>query len=232
MAKLRRTPSRPATKKPTKTPTRVGKAGKPAAVGQKPKKRTGSPPLSQAPVRRSTYADAVLVYERGLEAIQQHDYKRAMEFLRSVLVQFPEEKELHERAQLYLKVCERHVQPADGTPRSPAERVYAATLAFNSGAYDRAVEFASSALAADNSLDTAEYILASALTQRGDTAGALAHLQRAIELNPENRELARRDADLDALRRSDEARNVLSASAAAARRDRRSAAFRPRGPVR
>ena len=48
--------------------------------------------------------------------------------------------------------------------------------------------------------DHALYMLAVAHAQRGEHAEAIAHLERAIALNPENRALARRDPDLEPLR--------------------------------
>src|SRR5215204_4260116 len=51
----------------------------------------------QTPQRRSTYFEAVALYERGLEALQRHAYSQATTLLESVLRQYPEEKELHER---------------------------------------------------------------------------------------------------------------------------------------
>src|SRR6267378_1976319 len=51
---------------------------------------------------RPTYVEAVAIYEKGIEALQRHDYNHALELLQSVLRQYPEEKELHERVRLYL----------------------------------------------------------------------------------------------------------------------------------
>src|SRR5262245_25914903 len=67
-------------------------AGAPAVVSALPV--ASSPP---PPQRRTTYFEAVSVYERGLEALQRHDYAAAQNFFNSVLRQYPEEKELHER---------------------------------------------------------------------------------------------------------------------------------------
>src|ERR1700704_6890449 len=54
-------------------------------------------PTPNAPERRSTYGDAVALYEQGLERLQRHDYGGAAERLESVLRLYPDEKELHER---------------------------------------------------------------------------------------------------------------------------------------
>src|SRR5512133_2461979 len=74
---------------------------------------------------------AVHIYEQGMEALQQRDYGRAAQLLESVISSYPDEKELHERVRLYLNVCRRQASPPDHTPRTPEERVYAATLAIN-----------------------------------------------------------------------------------------------------
>ena len=59
--------------------------------------------------------------------------------------------------------------------------------------------------------DHALYMLAVAHAQRGEHAEAIAHLERAIALNPENRALARRDADLEPLRQDESFRATLDA---------------------
>ncbi len=49
--------------------------------------------------------------------------------------------------------------------------------------------------------------------QRGELAEAVAHIERAIAMNPENRALARTDPDLDPLRDDDSFRMALEAPA-------------------
>src|SRR4029077_4072119 len=93
-----------------------------------------APPAAPAPpVRRSSYFEAVAVYERGLEALQRHDYPAAVERLESVLRLYPDEKELHERVRLYLSICQRHVLAQVTAPRTIEERLFASTLAINGG---------------------------------------------------------------------------------------------------
>src|SRR5713101_3036247 len=87
--------------------------------------RAVSPRPSPSPQQRTTYIEAVAIYERGLEAIQRHDYHSALDLLNSVLRLYPEEKELHERVKLYLNVCQRQAEPRETVPRSVDERLYA-----------------------------------------------------------------------------------------------------------
>ena len=171
------------------------------------------------PQRRTTYVEAVALYERGLEALQRHEYRGAADLFESVLRQYPEEKELHERVRLYLNICQRQAAPRQATPQTVEERLYAATLAINGGRYDEALMHLRLVRDEDADNDHALYMLAVAHAQRGEIAEAIAHLERAIALNPDNRGLARTDPDLEPLRGDDSFRTALDTPSA--RGDRR-----------
>ena len=206
MAKQRRPPPKPTKAQPTPSPSGqpVRRAHDAATM------RPGSaPPAPAAPQRRSTYFEAVALYERGLETLQRHDYNDAGDIFESVLRQYPEEKELHERVRLYLNICRRHATPRQATPQTVDERLYAATLAINGGRYDEAITHLRLVRDEDPDNDHALYMLAVAHAQRGEHAEAIAHLERAIALNHDNRGLARTDPDLEPLRADDSFRSTL-----------------------
>ena len=166
-------------------------------------------PAPGSPQRRSTYFEAVALYERGVEMLQRHEYQQAAETLDSVLRQYPEEKELHERVRLYLNICRRQAAPRESTPRTIEERLYAATLSINGGRYDEAITHLRLVRDEDPDNDHALYMLAVAHAQRGEVAEAIAHLERAIAMNPENRGLARTDPDLEPLHEDEAFRAAL-----------------------
>ena len=161
--------------------------------------------------RRSTYFEAVALYERGLELLQRHAYREAADAFESVLRQYPEEKELHERVRQYLNICQRQTTPRETAPRTIDERLYAATLAINTGQYDQAIAHLRLVRDEDPDNDHALYMLAVAHAQRDEHAEAVAHLERAIALNGENRALARNDPDLEPLRDDESFRAALEA---------------------
>ena len=143
--------------------------------------------------------------------MQRHAYSQATTLLESVLRQYPEEKELHERVRLYLNICERQATQKETAPQTIDERLYAATLAINTGQYDQAIAHLRLVRDEDPDNDHAIYMLAVAHAQRDEHAEAVAHLERAIALNPENRALARNDPDLEPLRDDDAFRAALEA---------------------
>jgi len=207
MAKQRRPPSR-------STRVRSG----PSAQSPRSENTLGSfgqtGPISVPPAppeRRSTYIEAVALYERGLEKLQGHDYRGAAALFESVLVQYGEEKELHERVKLYLNICQRQASSTESAPHTIEERLYASTLALNGGRYDEAISHLRLVRDEDPDNDHALYMLAVAHAQRGEFAEAVAHVERAISINPENRALAKTDPDLDPVRDDEAFRAALEA---------------------
>ena len=160
---------------------------------------------------RPAYLEAVARYEQALLAFQAHEYGQAIETLRAILATYPDEKELHERVRLYLQMCERQQAASRELPQTLEERLYAATLAINAGALSEAVGHLESAREQDPDHDQALYMLAIVQAQQGNLAEAAELLQRAVEINPENRSIARNDPDLDALRAQSSVRSLLEA---------------------
>jgi tetratricopeptide (TPR) repeat protein len=118
---------------------------------------------------------------------------------RTVIQRYPEERELLERAHLYLRVCERETARQAPPPQSSGDHVYAATVALNAGDHAGAMTHLQRALGADADNDHAHYIMAVALAARGRRDEAIEHLKRSIALNPDNRSQARQDPDLESL---------------------------------
>ena len=162
-----------------------------------------------APSRKPGYYEAIALYETGVRALQRHDFEKAADQFRQVIGRYPEERELHERSVLYLRVCERETARRPAVPQTLQERVYAATMALNAGDPNTALEHLRRAVADSPDSDHAHYIMAVALASLGQMTNALAHLRRSIELNPDNRALARQDPDLEDVRESDGFRETL-----------------------
>lgn len=196
-------------------------AAKPAVRAVKAPVRAVAPveePAPPPPARKPGFYEAVAIYERGVQALQRHDYVVAADHFRDILDRYPDERELVERARLYLRVCERETARQPAGPKTPAERVYAATVALNSGDHSGALDHLNRALTDDPDSDHAHYTMAVALGMRGRVEEALEHLRSAIGLNPDNRSLARQDPDLESVRGHDSFRSVLDTPASSRRR--------------
>ena len=212
VAKRRATPKTAAKRKgPPKTATK-GKVTKTAAkrkVTKTAAKRKATPARTRrrsarAPVVkiREAYAKAVTLYGKGLKALQRKNYDGAATAFRTLLEDFPEERELHDRARLYLNVCERETGPKVKVPKSVDERILAATLALNRRDVDQALVLLRRTASSHPKHDHIQYMLALAHALRDDVETAAEHLERAIALNPGNRLQAKQEPDFDSIRRT------------------------------
>jgi hypothetical protein len=107
--------------------------------------------------------------------------------------------------------------------------VYAATLAINAGAYGDGLAHLEGLSAESPDNDHVQYMLAVVRSLRGELDLACQHLRRAVELNAENRFLARQDADFELLRRDPRFRQIVERPHAP-RRERRGPSSRARTP--
>ncbi len=228
MAKQRRataTRSRPS-KRRTATSTPASKSGgrtppKTAVVQQlrvAERQARPAPEPPGPPARKPAYYDAIAVYESGVRALQKHDFSTAAEQFRTVMQRYPEERELVERSTLYLRVCERETASRPAGPKTPRERIYAATVALNAGDVQGAQSLLRQALSDDPDDDHGHYIMAVALSDAGLNGEAVSSLRQAIALNAENRSLARQDPDLAELRATEAGRLLLNSEISPARR--------------
>ena len=214
---VRRTKSRP--KASPKRPPQPLKRGPTRVIAAVPPPEAVAPP--PAPPRKPGFYEAVAIYERGVQGLQRHDFAGAAELFRTVIERYPEERELLERARLYLRVCERETARHTPPPETPAEQIYAATVALNAGDHASALHQLQRAITADPENDHAHYIMSVALSMRGRRDEAVEHLQRAVELNPENRSQAMQDPDLENIRDLDGFRAIVEAPPAQNRRRQR-----------
>jgi tetratricopeptide (TPR) repeat protein len=169
--------------KPVEPPRRTAPAGRPAV---------SSPP-----------AEALALFQRGMEALQRHAYGEASTAFDAVIMGFPQERGLLDRAKVYLDLCARESARRPPAPKTIEERLTAATAALNNDDDSAAEELARSVLGDDPKHDLALYLLAAIFARRGSTADALDFLGRAISLSPEASTQARTDNDFTSLHDED-----------------------------
>lgn len=185
-------------------------------------KRAGSRPPNgelkpgQAPAPRAPIPephphhphDALQMFQRGMESLQRHAYIDASRAFQGVLMGFPSDSALNERARVYLGLCERELQRKPASPRTVEERLTAATAALNNGDDGDAEDLARSVLGDNPKHDLALYLLAAIHARRGASDEALSLLGKVLALAPEASAQARTDQDFAGLRELDAFRKL------------------------
>jgi tetratricopeptide (TPR) repeat protein len=119
--------------------------------------------------------------------------------LKSLLEGYPAEQEILVRARTYLQICDREAA-AHKRPVIAHDQLYAlGVIEHNRGNYDRAIQYFRQHLEKNPNSDHIHYSLAASFAVMGDTAEAVRHLQKAVELNEENRIFAKNDSDFSSL---------------------------------
>lgn len=126
-----------------------------------------------------------LFHERKLLEAREH-FKAA--------VQGPE-RDVAQRAQLHLTMCERRLQQNTVNLRSAEEYYNYGVALLNTRNFVEARGHLETALRMSPGADHIHYALALAQALSGDLINAHDNLKRAIEIEPRNRILARQDAD-------------------------------------
>ena len=207
MAKQRR-PAPKSTKAPHSRPPRRAPAEAAAPLRRAPPRRSRRRSTA-APLHLRRSGGPLRTRPRGAAAAR---LQQAADLLESVLRQYPEETELHERVRLYLNICQRQATPREARRRRSTSGSTPRRSPSTAASYDQAIAHLRLVRDEDPDNDHALYMLAVAHAQRGEHAEAVAHLERAIALNPENRALARtRSGSRAAARRRGVPRGARSA---------------------
>jgi tetratricopeptide (TPR) repeat protein len=148
-------------------------------------------------------------YDRGVAALQKKKLEEAERHFVDLIQKYPEERELVDRARVYLTVCERQRRGPRPALTEPEDFYYAAVLEKNRGNLAEAIDHLQRA-AKKNGGGKVDFLLACCYAQQGDLETALGHLQRAIEEDQRHRVLARHDRDFDPVREMPEFQKLLA----------------------
>jgi tetratricopeptide (TPR) repeat protein len=160
--------------------------------------------MAQKPTAKKTvaedprYTQALQSYEAGLRAMQEHKFDKAKPHFQKV-VSGPS-KELIDRANVHLSICNQHLERSAATQfRTPEEHFDFAVSLMNIGDYVTAREHLDKLLKQNAKTDYVVYGLAALDCLTGHVEDSLKHLDEALRLNAQLRFQARNDSDFQNL---------------------------------
>src|SRR5580765_1905999 len=148
-------------------------------------------------------------FDRGMTALQKRKFDEAERNFLDLIQKYAGEKELVDRARVYLMICERQKKAAGPALIEPEDFYYAALLEKNRGNVPEAIEHLKQA-ARKNGGGRVDFLLACCYALNGEAETAVEHLRRAIEEDQRHRVLARHDKDFDPVRHSPEFQELLA----------------------
>lgn len=142
---------------------------------------------------------AVLLLERGVKALQKKNYKQAANAFNSLLEKFPGEYALKDRAQVYIKACERMTAAKPKAPTGGDDILHLATYHLNRGELEKARELLEKARRKTSIKPETTYGFAIYHALLGEEEQALTCLAEAIELDQTCKYAARTENDFASL---------------------------------
>jgi tetratricopeptide (TPR) repeat protein len=173
-------------------------------IQEVPERRMSKPQFSKSshlsePMTSSSKASAApqpnqfTSFEAAMKLFHARQFKEARDLFAQA-VKGPE-RDVANRAQLHLAMCERRLQHVTVTLGSAEDYYNYGVALINSRNLPEARTHLEKALEMSPGADHVHYALALAQALSGDVANAHQNLKRAIELEPRNRLIARQDAD-------------------------------------
>jgi tetratricopeptide (TPR) repeat protein len=138
-------------------------------------------------------------YERAIELFHKRKLEDAASRFEDILEKHPDDKEIVDRARMYLAAC-RNGKNHHDTPTEPEELYHAAVFEKNRGNVERALELLRKSTARKDGDGRLHYLAACCHALAGDNEQALSNLKKAIAVDTQNRIQARLETDLASLR--------------------------------
>jgi len=133
-------------------------------------------------------------YEEAMRHFHEQRFHKAKQALEKVL-EGPS-RELVDRAQVHLRICEKRMSKLpDTAPRTAEEHYHHGVAMMNLGRWEDSRQALERARKLAPKADYVIYALAALDSLTGEVESAMTHLKLAIELRPENRYHARNDED-------------------------------------
>lgn len=153
-----------------------------------------SAPKKNAAAEDPRYTQALQNYESGLRALQEHKFEKAKPLFEKVLA--GPSKELIDRANVHLNLCNQHLERASTQQFKSVEEHYDYVVSvMNVGDYVTAREHIEKLLKQAPKTDFVIYGLAALDCLTGHVEDSLKHLDEALRLNAGLRFQARNDSD-------------------------------------
>jgi tetratricopeptide (TPR) repeat protein len=161
---------------------------------KKAAKHKAAPPDPLAPAKQAQ----LRLYEEALKCFQQQKFVRAKQAFERVLD--GPSKELADRAQVHLRICEQRISRLPvPVPKSAEDHYTQGVALMNLGRWDEAREHLDRARKSAPKADHIIYAMAALDCLTGEAESAMENLKIAIHLRPENRYHARNDEDFSFL---------------------------------
>ncbi len=152
-------------------------------------------------VNIDSYEKTLSSFSQAAKAFRRGDCKKASEYFRVFIEKYPMEKELVDRAKLYMKICENKDKKDAFVLKDFDDYYEMGVYKLNQGAYEEALELFNKALEKDSSKGKVIYLIGKTHYLMGDKEKFLDNLKSAIQVDKSFQIFAQNDLDIDDIKK-------------------------------
>jgi len=151
-------------------------------------------------VKKDDYEKLLSAYSQAMKAFRKRDFERAAELLQSFLEKYTTEKELVDRAKIYLSICKNQLSPEKIQLKTFDDYYEYGVYKINQGDYSQALKYLEKAHEMNPKEGKVLYLMADAYCLLNDKEKALEFLKKAIQRDKFFSILAQNETDFEPLR--------------------------------
>ncbi|MFQ6083036.1 MAG: tetratricopeptide repeat protein [Candidatus Aminicenantia bacterium] len=159
------------------------------------------------------YQKAVEAYSQAMSFFHKRDFAKAVEYFKKVIEKFSSEKEVIDRANLYLSICESYLEEEEPEIKSFEDYYQYGIYHLNLGNYEQAIELLQTASQKNPKEGKVYYALADTYCLMGDNQSALSYLKKAIQQDEFFKILAQNETDFEPLWKDKEFQKLVKENA-------------------
>jgi tetratricopeptide (TPR) repeat protein len=149
--------------------------------------------------KKDIYEKALAAYGEALKEFHKGKFDRAQDLLKSFVEKFDAEKELVDRARIYLDIIKEKGKKETVSLKTADDYFYYGVYKINSGAYEEAVKLLEKALEMKGDEGKVFYLMADAYILQGKIDEALEFLKKAFQKDKFYKILAQNETDFEPL---------------------------------
>ncbi len=147
-----------------------------------------------------SYEKAILSFGEAVKAFRKGNSEKAVESFKALIEKYASEKELVDRAQTYIKICQKVKNKETTPPKTFTDFYESGVLLMNQGSFEEALKLFKKAIDKDPDHAKILYFMAAIYLSMGDADQSLEFLKKSIQKDKYFKILAQNDSDFEELR--------------------------------
>jgi len=151
-------------------------------------------------IKKDNYQKALSAYTQAMRHFHKGQYEEAAEKLKALLEKYPEEKEIADRVQIYLAICQERQKKEISQLKTFDDYYQYSVYKINQGDYQEALKHLEKAHQMKPDEGKILYLMADAYCLMGKKDECLEYLKKAIQVDRFFSVLAQNESDFEGLR--------------------------------